>query len=112
MILTEMIAARGKIDTFPKKISLWQKRMAEGDLQLFINFDEYKGEKDFNWHVVSIIQQHLQSLAEFFFITQVKILGMGIWNMEYGNMEYGNMEWKMEICGLYIHLQLTSKKAN
>ena len=35
-------------------------------LQMFTNFDEYMGEKDLNRQVVSIIQQHLQSLTEYF----------------------------------------------
>ena len=41
--------------------------------------DEYKGEKNLNRQVVFIIQQHLQSMTEFYdlFITQMKkILGM------------------------------------
>ena len=33
---------------------------------MFTNFNEYMGEKDFNRQVVSIIQQHLQSLTEYF----------------------------------------------
>ena len=33
---------------------------------MFINFDEYMGEKDLNRQVVFIIQQHLQSLTEHF----------------------------------------------
>ena len=38
------------------------------------------GEKDISWHVVSIDEEHLQSLTEFLFaITQrKKILGMKI----------------------------------
>ena len=50
-----------------KKISLWQALLAEGDLQMLINFHENNGEKDQNRQVVSIIQQHLQSLTEFFY---------------------------------------------
>ena len=61
-----MFTLQGKIDAFRKKISLWQTRLAEGDLQMFINFDEYMGEKDLNRQVVFIIQQHLQSLTEYF----------------------------------------------
>ena len=37
--------------------------LAEEDLQMFTNFDEYMGEKDLN-QKVSIIQQH--SLKEYF----------------------------------------------
>ena len=33
---------------------------------MFTNFDEYMGEKDLNRKVVSVIQQHLQSLKEYF----------------------------------------------
>ena len=33
---------------------------------MFTKFDEYMGEKDLNRQVVSIIQQHLQSLTEYF----------------------------------------------
>ena len=45
---------------------------------MLINFDEYMGEKDLNRQVVSIIQQHLQSLTEFF-------------HFYYPNEEDGNM---------------------
>ena len=55
-----MFTVQGKIDAFPKKLSLWQTYLPEGDLQLFTNFDEYMGEKDLHRQVVSIIQQHLQ----------------------------------------------------
>ena len=61
-----MFIVQGKIDTFRKKISLWQTHLAEGDLQILTNFDEYMGEKDLNRQVVSSIQQHLQSLTEYF----------------------------------------------
>ena len=64
--LKDVFTLQGKIDAFRKKISLWQTRLAEGDLQMFINFDEYMGEKDLNRQVVFIIQQHLQSLTEYF----------------------------------------------
>ena len=60
-------------------MSLWQKRLAEEDQQMFINLDEYMEENDLNQQVASIIQQHLQSLVNFIFITQMKkILGMEI----------------------------------
>ena len=41
-------------------------QLAEEDLQIFTNFDDYVKEKDVNQQVVSIIQQHLQSLTKFF----------------------------------------------
>ena len=63
-LIKGVFTLRGKINAFRKKISLWQTRLAEGDLQMFINFDEYMGEKDLNRQVVFIIQQHLQSLTE------------------------------------------------
>ena len=34
--------------------------LAEGDQQMFINFDQYIGEQDLNQQVASIIQQHLE----------------------------------------------------
>lgn len=40
-------------------------RLAEGDLQMVINFNEYMGEKDVKRLVVSIVQQDLQILTEF-----------------------------------------------
>ena len=51
----DVFTVQGKIDAFRKKISLWQTDLAEGDLQMFTNFDEYMGEKDLNRQVVSII---------------------------------------------------------
>ena len=64
--LKDVFTVQGKIDAFRKKLSLWQTHLADGVLQMFTNFDEYMGEKDFNRQVVSIIQQHLQSLTEYF----------------------------------------------
>ena len=61
----DVFTVQGEIDAFRKKLSLWQTHLAE-DLQIFTHFDEYMGEKDFNRQVVSIIQQHLQSLTEYF----------------------------------------------
>ncbi|KAK1333833.1 hypothetical protein QTO34_006221 [Cnephaeus nilssonii] len=40
--------------------------LAEEDLQMFSNFDEYMREKNVNRQVVTIVQQHLQSLTESF----------------------------------------------
>ena len=57
---------QNKVNAFRKKLSLWQTHLTEGDLQKFTNFDEYMGEKDLNRQVVSIIQQHLQSLTKYF----------------------------------------------
>ena len=37
--LKDVCILQRKIDAFRKKISLWQTRLAEGDLQMFINFD-------------------------------------------------------------------------
>ena len=59
-----MFTVRGKMDALRKKISLWKTRLAEGDLQLFINLDENNGEMDPNRQVVSIFEQHLQSMTE------------------------------------------------
>ena len=68
----DVFTVQCKIYAFQKKISLWQKWLAEGELQMFINFDEYMEGKDLNLQVVSIIQQHIQSLTEFiFFITKM-----------------------------------------
>ena len=64
--LKDVFTVQGKTDAFRKKLSLWQTHLADGDLQMFTNFDEYMGEKDLNRQVVSIIQQHLQSLTEYF----------------------------------------------
>ena len=43
--LKDVLTVRGKVDAFQKKISLWQTRLAEGDLQMFPNFDEYMRER-------------------------------------------------------------------
>ena len=64
--LNDVFTVQGKIDAFRKKLSLWKTDLAEGDLQIFTNFDEYMQEKDLNRQVVSIIQQHLQSLTEYY----------------------------------------------
>ena len=61
-----MFTVQCKIDAFRKKLSLWQTYLAEGDLQMFTNFDQYMEEKDLNRQVVFIIQQHLQSLTKYF----------------------------------------------
>ncbi|XP_026546538.1 SCAN domain-containing protein 3-like isoform X1 [Notechis scutatus] len=62
----EVFALRGKMDAFQRKILLWQTRLAEDDLQMFSNFAEYMREKDVNRQVITIVQQHLQSLTESF----------------------------------------------
>ena len=64
--LKDVFTVQGKIDAFRKKLSLWQTHLAEGDPQMFTNFDEYMGDKDLNRQVVFIIQQHFQSLIEYF----------------------------------------------
>ena len=46
--LKDVFTVQGKIDAFRKKLSLWQTNLAEGDLQMFTNFDECMGEKDLN----------------------------------------------------------------
>ncbi|KAK1332829.1 hypothetical protein QTO34_006360 [Cnephaeus nilssonii] len=65
--LKDVFTLRGKMDAFQKKILLWQMWLAE-DLQMFSNFDEYMREKDLNRQVVlvTLVQQHLQSLTESF----------------------------------------------
>ena len=75
--LKDVFTVQGKIDAFRKKLSLRQTYLAEGNLQMFTNFDKYMGEKDLNRQMVNIIQQHLQNIL--IFITQVtKILGLEI----------------------------------
>uniref|UniRef100_A0A8C6V644 Uncharacterized protein n=1 Tax=Naja naja TaxID=35670 RepID=A0A8C6V644_NAJNA len=64
--LMDIFTLRGKMDAFQKKILLWQMQLAEEDLQMFPNFDDYMREKDVNRQVVTIVQQHLQSLTESF----------------------------------------------
>ena len=64
--LKDVFTVQGKIDAFRNKLSLWRTHLAEGDLQMLTNFDEYMGEKDLNRQVVSIIQQHLQLLTKYF----------------------------------------------
>ena len=64
--LKDVFTVQGKIDAFRRKLSLWQTHLAKRDLQMFTNFDKYMGEKDLNRQVVSIIQQHLQSLTKYF----------------------------------------------
>ena len=53
--LKGVFTVHGKIDAFRKKLLLWQTYLAEGDLQMFTNFDEYMGEKDLNRQMISII---------------------------------------------------------
>jgi len=43
------------MDAFQTKILFWQTRLAEEDLQMFQNFDEYMKEKDVNQQVVAIV---------------------------------------------------------
>lgn len=55
-----------KVDAFEKKIVPCQTRLAEEDMQMFPNFDEYMWEKYVNRHVLIFVQQHIQSLIESF----------------------------------------------
>lgn len=64
--LKDVFTVRDKMYTFQKKILLCQLRLAEEDLQMFQNFDEYMKEKYVNQRVVAIVQQHLESLTESF----------------------------------------------
>lgn len=64
--LKDVFTVRNKMDAFQKEILLWQTRLAEEDLQMFRYFDEYMKEKDVNQRVVAIVQQHVESLTEFF----------------------------------------------
>lgn len=64
--LKDVFTLRSKMDAFQKKILLWQTLLADDDLQMFSNFDEYMKENDVNQQVVTLVKKHLESLTESF----------------------------------------------
>jgi zinc finger BED domain-containing protein 5/7/8/9 len=50
---TDVFTLRGKIDAFQKKRLLWQMRLAEEDMQMFPNFDDYMKQEDVNRQVIN-----------------------------------------------------------
>lgn len=66
-------------------------RLAEEDLQMFPNVDEYLREKDVNQQMIAIVQQPLQSLTESF----------GRYFLKKEDPKYGNM-WIIDPCATNI----------
>lgn len=64
--LTDVFTLRGKMDAFQKKLLLWQTCLADEDLQMFPNLDDFLKQEDVNRQVLTLVRQHLQSLTDSF----------------------------------------------